>query len=522
MNSRYSFRSIPLAWIWLAAVVVVGLGLLTIGRWGPFAQAWVQSTIASQKQKNSSEGGAEDEHGHADHNHAGHSHEHDDASSLELSSQAMGNIGLTGEFLKPIQLETFRRSITVPAMVVERPGRTRIQVSTPMAGVITHVHAVRGEAVTPGTLLFEIRITADELVATQTSLLNTIGGIDVENREIARLEEVTKSGAVAQRTLLERQYAKDKLEVLLAAQKEALRLQGLSDRQIQDIIVNRRLLRDLQIRVPGPDRHSDDELQLTDGMIAVLDDPHLQHASGSHKNEDHHDKPSFPVPGVMNSPEATGESPLILQDVLVSKGERVLAGATLAILSDMSELYVEGRAFEQDARSLTTAATNNWKVTAVFDQPGQEAEQVSGLEILYAASDVNVLSRTLPFYVRLPNQLTRDVPSPNGLRFIEWKYRPGQRLQLRVPVEEWEQQIVLPVDAIAQEGAEAFAFQQNGKHFDRVPVHVIYRDQAYAVIKNDGSVFPGDVVARRGAHQLQMALKNKSGGGADPHAGHNH
>jgi hypothetical protein len=133
-----------------------------------------------------------------------------------------------------------------------------------------------------------------------------------------------------------------------------------------------------------------------------------------------------------------------------------------------------------------------------------------------------VQSRTLPFYVRLPNQLTRDVPSPNGLRFIEWKYRPGQRLQLRVPVEEWQQQIVFPVDAIAQEGAEAFVFQQNGNHFDRVPVHVIYRDQAYAVIKNDGSVFPGDIVAQRGAHQLQMALKNKSGGGADPHAGHNH
>ena len=42
------------------------------------------------------------------------------------------------------------------------------------------------------------------------------------------------------------------------------------------------------------------------------------------------------------------------------------------------------------------------------------------------------------------------------------------------------------------------------------------------VIENDGSLFPGDVVAKRGAHQLQMALKNKSGGGVDPHAGHNH
>ena len=93
---------------------------------------------------------------------------------------------------------------------------------------------------------------------------------------------------------------------------------------------------------------------------------------------------------------------------------------------------------------------------------------------------------------------------------------------MRVPVEEWTAQIVLPVEAIAREGAESFVFQQNGKHFDRVPVHVRYRDSSHAVIASDGSLFPGDVVALRGAHQMQMALKNKSGGGVDPHAGHNH
>lgn len=501
MKIMVPFRSISIGWLWLFGfIVLAAIGGLTLNRWWPVTQDWVRSTITAQKHVSMS-----DEHAHSEgqdgHDHEGHAHAHEEGTSLELSQQAMGNVGLTEDFLKPVQLETFLRSITVPAIIVERPGRTRIQVSTPMSGVITHVHAVRGEAITPGTLLFEIRITADELVATQTELLKTIGGIDVENREIARLEEVTKSGAVPQKTLLERQYAKDKLEVLLAAQKEALRLQGLSDRQIQDISVNRRLLRDLQIRVPSPDKHNEDELELTDNKVTQIDYSEVEHSQPA---DDH------------------GAPLLILQDVLVSKGERVLAGTTLAVLSDMSELYLEGRAFEQDARLLAAATANNWKVTAVFEQGGQQSVEVPGLELLYAASDVNVQSRTLPFYVRLPNEMTRDVPSPNGLRFIEWKYRPGQRLQLRVPVEEWKDQIVFPVDAIAQEGAEAFVFQQNGSHFDRVPVHVIYRDQAYAVIKNDGSVFPGDIVAQRGAHQLQMALKNKSGGGADPHAGHNH
>jgi hypothetical protein len=35
-------------------------------------------------------------------------------------------------------------------------------------------------------------------------------------------------------------------------------------------------------------------------------------------------------------------------------------------------------------------------------------------------------------------------------------------------------------------------------------------------------VFPGETVAQNGAHQLQMAIKNQSGGPVDPHAGHNH
>ena len=51
---------------------------------------------------------------------------------------------------------------------------------------------------------------------------------------------------------------------------------------------------------------------------------------------------------------------------------------------------------------------------------------------------------------------------------------------------------------------------------------VDYRDQSSTVIANDGSLFPGDIVALKGAHQMQMALKNKSGGGVDPHAGHTH
>jgi hypothetical protein len=95
-------------------------------------------------------------------------------------------------------------------------------------------------------------------------------------------------------------------------------------------------------------------------------------------------------------------------------------------------------------------------------------------------------------------------------------------MELRIPVEAWKDRIVLPVDAVVDEGAEAYVYRQNGDHFDRVPVHVEYRDRGSVVVANDGAVFPGDVVAGHGAYQIHLALKNKSGGGIDPHAGHNH
>ena len=494
----------------VAIVTLIVIGFATHSIWWEPGQNWVRATITGNRKVSSLDshdhGSAGGEDAHA---HEGHDRGHDDATSLELSAQAQGNIGLTPEYLQPIKLETFRRTITVPAMIVDRPGRTRVEISTPMAGVITHVHAVQGEAVKPGTLLFELRITAEELVSTQTDLLKSVGDLDVENREIERLTKVSESGAVSQKTLLERKYAKEKLEVLMNAQREALRLHGLSERQIDDIATNRRLLRDLQIVAPGPDTHGSEELKLSGHDVRpvslVKQDAQQEKAEHGHAES-----------------TSGNSSPLILQEVLVHKGETVAAGATLAVLADYSELYIEGRAFEQDEEMLSNVAEMGWKVAASFEKPGHQLTRIENLDLIYSASEIDSESRSLSFFVRLPNEVARETPSPNGQLFLDWKYRPGRRLQLLVPVEEWVDQIVLPVEAIAREGAESFVFQQNGDHFDRVAVQVTYRDATHVVLKSDGSIFPGDVVAQRGAHQMQMALKNKSGGGADPHAGHNH
>ncbi|MHC4879552.1 MAG: efflux RND transporter periplasmic adaptor subunit, partial [Planctomycetota bacterium] len=285
-------------------------------------------------------------------------------------------------------------------------------------------------------------------------------------------------------------------------QQEALRLHGLSERQVQQIASERRLLRELQIVVPLPDRHSDDELKLTGGEVqrAAFQEAALQ-------------PPPAPEPE---------KAPLVISDLKVHKGQAVAAGETLCVLSDMRQLYIEGQAFEQDMELLEHAANQGWPITAIQPTHGNEPVVIENLQVAYLNNRVNTETRALKFFVGLPNSIVRTVRSEDGQRFIGWRFKPGQRMQLRIPVEEWTNRIVLPVDAVAKEGAEYFVFMENGDHFDRRTVHVEYRDQFNVVVANDGSLFEGDVIAFTGAHQMQMALKNKSGGAVDPHAGHNH
>ena len=81
-----------------------------------------------------------------------------------------------------------------------------------------------------------------------------------------------------------------------------------------------------------------------------------------------------------------------------------------------------------------------------------------------------------------------------------------------MPVEQWTDRIVLPREAVVQDGAESYVFEKNDGHFDRRAVHVEYRDQDSAVIANDGALTPGKTVVVAGAYQIHLALKNKAGG----------
>ncbi|TWT92868.1 hypothetical protein Pla108_40080 [Botrimarina colliarenosi] len=483
-------------------------GVVTASLDSPISR-WAKHFTASQdaaEENHDDNDHDEGEAGHEGHDHVGHS----DEASLELSEAAMANLGLGPETVRPIDMSTFVRTVSVPAVVVERPGRSRLPVSAPLTGVVTHVHAVTGEAVPSGTLLFQLRLTHEELVNSQKEFLQTLGDLDVEQKEVARVEGVSASGAIAGKVLLERQYARDKLLASLASQREALRLHGLSVEQIQRIETERRLLTQLRLYAPIIDDHDHDE-----------DSPDEMRLSGVAPVS----QAAFVEEGPLAAPEPLEHAghgpPLVIQSLSVHKGETVDIGEVLCVLADYAQLYIEGQAFESDGAAIAEAKRRGWRATATVENAGKERD-VTGLPIAYLANEIDPKSRTLPFYVELPNEVTDDTENDRGQRFVTWRYRPGQRMQLQVPVEEWTDQIVLPTDAVVKEGPDSFVFVQNGDHFDRIAVHERYRDRKSVVVANDGAVFPGDTVALTGAHQMQLALKNKAGGAIDPHAGHNH
>jgi cobalt-zinc-cadmium efflux system membrane fusion protein len=151
-----------------------------------------------------------------------------------------------------IKRSDFDRTISVPAMVIERPGRTQIEVSAPMTGIVMRIYPLRGEAVAPGEPLFDLRLMHEDLVQAQSTFLRTLEQLDVIKREDARLEDVTASGAIAGKRLLERQYEQQQTEAQLRAQRQALMLHGLTEKQVDGISASRRLLQDVTIVAPQP------------------------------------------------------------------------------------------------------------------------------------------------------------------------------------------------------------------------------------------------------------------------------
>lgn len=402
---------------------------------------------------------------------------------LKLSPQARENLELVS---KPVSLQNYWRSIQVPGIIVDRPGLSDRGVTSPAVGVVTEVYAFAGDTVKPGQTLFTLRLFSEYLQNTQSELFKATRETQLIKEERARLEGLARSGTIAGNRIIELDQRIRRQDGLLQAYRQDLLTRGLTPDQIKQIAQGK-FVSTIDVVAPPAvgDAKENHEIQ----QIAFVDDQ--------------------PTTGLVYE----------VQELKVDLGQQVQAGQLLSVLSNHRSLYIEGHAFKREAPALEQAAKNAWPIEVEFAE--DVSENWPPLEhefnIRHFANTIDAVSRTFGFYIPLTNQ-SRTYEEDEHT-FIVWRFRPGQRIRLHVPVEQLDNVIVLPAAAVVREGPEAYVFRQNGDLFNRIPVHVLHEDRLNVVLANDGSVAPGSFLAQGAAASLNRVLKAQAASGvrADVH-----
>ena len=382
---------------------------------------------------------------------------------LELSPQARKNLGIVA---RPAALTDYRRTILVPGEIADRPGISDRGVTSPAVGIITQVHAFPGDTVRPGTKLFTLRLLSEYVHTAQAELFKAVRETELEQEKRTRLAQIGE-GTIAGARLIEIDQQLRRLAAEITSRRQELLARGLLPEQIAEVEAGR-FVSTVEIVAPPP-------------------------LAGGTPEQD----PAYEV-----------------QELKVDLGAQVQAGQLLGVLSDHRLLYAVGHAFKREAPALERAAQQGWPVEIEFaeDEPDAWPPLGQTFEIRHLANMIDRESRTFDFFVPLVNQSRRSTKEAGS--FTVWRFRPGQRVRLHVPVEELRGVIVLPAEAVVRDAAEAYVFRQNGDLFDRLPVHVLHEDRRSVVIANDGSVAPGWYLAQGSAASLNRVLEAQSASGA--------
>lgn len=379
-----------------------------------------------------------------------------------LSDQAIANLGIKS---LPLAAGTFWKSITVPGIIVDRPGQSDRGVVSPVMGVIQTVHRFPGESVAPGEPLFTIRVLSETLHQTQSELFKTAQGIKLAQVQKDRL--VQAGNAIPESRLLEIDQQLARLEISARAARAELGTRGFTPEQIEGITEGK-FVKEMEIVVPP--------------LVAT------------------------------NAVQSGTQKLYEVQELKAELGQQVQAGQTLCTLANHRILAIEGRAFRDETPFLERAVKEGWPVEVDFQEPEGTGwppnKQV--FHIQHLANTIDPVNRTFAFRIPLENESKAIQQGSASQTF--WRYRPGQKVRIQVPIEKLDNVFVLPKDAIARDGLESIIFTQNVNTFLRRPVRVLLQDRQTVVIANDNTFPAGLFVAQSAATQLQRMMKSQTSG----------
>lgn len=392
-----------------------------------------------------------------------------------LSDQAIANLGLK---VKSIQPETYWKTLQVPGMVVDRPGRSDRGIISPVDGVVEKMNYFPGDTVRPGEVLYTIRLLSESLQQTQSKLFKDTQDIKLAEAKKKRLE--SSGGAVPGARIIEVASAITRLKVAIKGYRQELLSRSFTPNQLNEVAAGN-FVKELNILVPS---QTNESRPLGTSVVIQATGEEIKLES----------PPTFEV-----------------QECKIDLGQQVRTGQMLCLLANHQLLAIEGRAFRDETQLLEQSVKAGWPVEVDFQENSladwPPVNQT--FRIQYLANVIDPINRTFAFRMALENQ--SRVVKQDGMTQILWRFRPGHKVRILIRVEKLENVFVLPTDAVARDGAEAFVFTQNVNTFQRKAVRVLERDRRYTVIANDGSLMPGSFVVQSSAEQLNRMLKSSSG-----------
>jgi len=401
---------------------------------------------------------------------------------LELGEQARKNLNL---IVKPARLTEYWRTITIPGVVADRPGISDRGVTSPAVGVAAEIHAYAGDTVRPGQRLITIRLFSEYLQATQTQLFKSTQEAKLVQQHIDRLADAASTGAVSASRIIDLRNELQRQQTSIQAAKQELLNRGLHPEQIA-AVANGQFVSSIEVVAP----QAPPEAGVLQGLVPSATD--------------------------QSNNQQPNEIAYELQSLNVELGQTVQAGDLLANLANHQLLYVIGHAFKREAGLLEKAAQNKTPLSIEFAEESADLWPASeqSFQIRHLSNTVDSATRTFDFFVPLVNQ-SRSYEK-DGETFLVWRYRPGQRTRIEVPVEKFSDIFVLPAEAIVKEGPEAFVYRQNGDLFNQLSVRILFEDRNNVVLANDRSITPGTFLAQNAAASLRRVLKAQSASGEQP------
>ncbi len=172
------------------------------------------------------------------------------AVEISFSSVAARNMGIGDSAITTVEVVDYYKSLSFPAVVVERPGFSTITVPSPVSGVVTKIYHESGVAIAPGEPLFDILLNQQEVVKAQTEFLALLKKREINSAELQRLADLDPQIVPKQRRELD--YEKIQIDSEIEIQKNLLLLQGLSESDVANSLEKTgRIIRSMTVYAPS-------------------------------------------------------------------------------------------------------------------------------------------------------------------------------------------------------------------------------------------------------------------------------